>query len=101
MGRCSSAKFWLLKRCHGQRFASDNKRFGRDTKTLKKDNQHCRITAYSLQKCKECLCGIYIGSDWQRFGSGLIAIINRGQAVMREITLVKKMQIYSIIYSFS
>ena len=36
VGRCSSAKFWLLKRCHGQPFASDEKRFGSGMKTLKK-----------------------------------------------------------------
>ena len=67
VGRCSSAKFWLLKCCHRQRFASD-KCFG--TKTLKKDNQRCRITTHSLQKCKECLCGIIS----EAIGNGLAAV---------------------------
>ena len=74
MGRCSSAKFWLLKRCHGQPFASDKKLFGSGPKTLKKDNQRCRITANPLQKCKECLCGISFNSLSESIGSGLAAV---------------------------
>ena len=36
VGRCSIAKFWLLKCCHGQPFASDKKRFGSGAKNAKK-----------------------------------------------------------------
>ena len=36
VGHCSIAKFWLFKRCHGEPFASDKRRFGSGPKTLKK-----------------------------------------------------------------
>ena len=41
----------------------------------------------------------FIGSDWQRFDRN--NYLWPGCAVIREITLVKKIQIYLIIYSFS
>ena len=101
VGCCSSAKFRQLKQCHGQRFASDKKRFSSDTKTPKKDNQRCWIAAIRFKNAKyvyEVFISEAIGSGLAAFDSKLIV---PGPCSHARNHNCKKMQIFLIIYSFS
>ena len=100
-GSLQQCQILAAKRCHGQRFASDKKRFSSDTKTPKKDNQRCWIAAIRFKNAKyvyEVFISEAIGSGLAAFDSKLIV---PGPCSHARNHNCKKMQIFLIIYSFS